>query len=298
MSKYTTELRFICESYAGLDESVGADSIENVITNSLPSLFNFNFPIFDESYREVLERKIVMHYYTREIGFETVGRWKLALNTKLNEIMPYYNKLYESELIEFNPMYATDIKTKRDNTKVEDRNKTQNTDRTEDRTIKEERDKTDNNTRTLNTKREDTGSHNNTITDVPNETTYELHSDTPQGGLNGVDNETYLSDANKTIRSGRNVTTDVGNNDLTSEDTGTIGDARVIDENLDTNDNLVIDDNKTSTEDATTTDDYLEHVYGYSNYSPSKLLEEYRETFLNIDMMIINELSKLFMGIW
>lgn len=254
MSKYTTELRFICESYAGLDESVGSDSIENVITNALPSLFNFNFPIFDESYRTVLERKIVMHYYTREIGFETVGRWKLALNTKLNEIMPYYNKLYESELIEFNPMYATDIKTKRDNTRIEDK------------------DKTDNNTRTLNTTKKDDG----TITDMPNETTYNLHSDTPQGGLVGVDSEEYLSDADKTTRNGRNVRT----NDETSKNTGTIGDARVI------------------ADDTTTTDDYLEHVYGYSNYSPSKLLEEYRNTFLNIDKMIIDELSKLFMGIW
>lgn len=286
MSKYTTEVRFICERYAGLDESVGGNDVENVITNALPKLFNFSFPIFDESYRTVLERKIVMHYYTREIGYETVGRWKLALNTKLNEIMPYYNKLYNSELIEFNPMYATDIKTKRDNTKVEDRNKS------EDRTVIAERNKTDNNTRTINTTKTDAGNHSNTITDVPNETTYELHSDTPQGGLVGVDSETYLSDANKTTRNGTNVKTDNGTNGLTSTDTGTIGDARVIDDNLDTN------DNKTSSEDATTTDDYLEHVYGYSNYSPSKLLDEYRETFLNIDMMIIKELNKLFMGIW
>ena len=49
MSKYTTELRFICETYAGLDESVGGDSVENVITNALPKLFNFSFPIFDIS---------------------------------------------------------------------------------------------------------------------------------------------------------------------------------------------------------------------------------------------------------
>ena len=52
-----------------------------------------------------------MHYYTREIGFETVGLWKLKLQTKLNEIMPYYNKLYETELLKYNPLYDVDMTT-------------------------------------------------------------------------------------------------------------------------------------------------------------------------------------------
>ena len=45
--------------------------------------------------------------------------------------------------------------------------------------------------------------------------------------------------------------------------------------------------------------DYLETVKGKvggENYS--SLLEQYRKTFLNIDMMIIDELSDLFMNIW
>ena len=104
MSKYTTELRFILEAYAGLDESEGNDNVNEIITKALPKLFNFDFPIFDEAYREVLERKIVRHYYTREIGFETIGLWKLKLNMVMNEIMPFYNKLYETELLKFNPL--------------------------------------------------------------------------------------------------------------------------------------------------------------------------------------------------
>lgn len=76
-------------------------------------MFDFQFPIFDESYRSVIETKILRHYYTREIGLETVGLWKLKLNTKLNEIMPYYNKLYKSELIEFNPLYDVELTRER-----------------------------------------------------------------------------------------------------------------------------------------------------------------------------------------
>ena len=74
-------------------------------------VFDFDFPIFDESYRNVLENKILKHYYTREIGAETVGLWKHWLCTRLNEIMPYYNQLYNSTLLEFNPFYDVDLAT-------------------------------------------------------------------------------------------------------------------------------------------------------------------------------------------
>ena len=108
MSKFTTEVRFVCETAAGLNSSKGFNSLEDTLTAAAPKVFDFDFPIFDENYRLVLEKKILRHYYTREIGEETVGLWKLRLNTRLNEIMPYYNKLYESELLEFNPFYDTD----------------------------------------------------------------------------------------------------------------------------------------------------------------------------------------------
>ena len=113
MSKYTTEVRFICEVNSGLNESVGYSKIEDVITGAMPKIFDFDFPIFDESYRSVLERKILKHFYTREICEETVGLWKLRLNTRLNEIMPYYNKLYKSELLNFNPLYTDNLKRER-----------------------------------------------------------------------------------------------------------------------------------------------------------------------------------------
>ena len=111
MSKYTTELRFICEESAGLAHSEGYTSIDSVLDKSRDKIFDFDFPIFDENYRIPLENKILKHYYTREIGFETVGLWKHFLGMRMNEIMPYYNKLYSSELIEFNPMYDVDLTT-------------------------------------------------------------------------------------------------------------------------------------------------------------------------------------------
>lgn len=108
MGNYTTELRFICETLAGQDESVGYNSVNNVISKARPQIFNFAYPIFDKAYKETLETKIIKHYYTREICAETYARWKLFLDTRMNEIMPRYNKLYESELLQFNPLYDAD----------------------------------------------------------------------------------------------------------------------------------------------------------------------------------------------
>lgn len=64
------------------------------------------YPIFDENYREVLNKKIVDEYYFREIGVETPARFKHHLNHTMDMIMPYYNQLYESELLEIDPLLS------------------------------------------------------------------------------------------------------------------------------------------------------------------------------------------------
>ena len=91
MSKYTSQIRWLVETLT--PDSPGL-SIDQRIDKAAPLIFNFNFPIFEESYRPILEHKILLHYYMREIGQETVALWKLSLNERLNLIMPYYNTLY------------------------------------------------------------------------------------------------------------------------------------------------------------------------------------------------------------
>lgn len=98
MSQYTTELRYLVEQ--GYDLELN------------------KYPIFDETYREVLNKKIVDEYYFREIGVETPARFKHHLNHTMDMIMPYYNQLYESELLKIDPLLAfretEDLKRKTD----------------------------------------------------------------------------------------------------------------------------------------------------------------------------------------
>lgn len=253
MSKYTTEVRFICENSAGLSKSEDADNVDSVLDKCWNKIFNFDFPIFDENYRQVLCRKILKHYYTREIAHETVGRWKLALNAKLNEIMPYYNQLYKSELLEFNPFYDVDLTRSREGSGTSN--------------------KTSNNTETNSGTSKNVSSGSGTS----NTDTLNRFSDTPQNSMDtqGIADSVPLTTVTKVNE----------DNTTTNESTDT----------------LTRNDSKTGngTENINNTDKYIETVkgkQGTENYS--SLLKKFRETFLNIDMMIIEDCSDCFFTLW
>lgn len=70
-----------------------------------------SYPIFDENYREQLNNKIIEHYWFREIGQETPQLFKMFLNRTMNEIMPYYNEMYKTTLLDVNPLANVDVAT-------------------------------------------------------------------------------------------------------------------------------------------------------------------------------------------
>lgn len=360
MSNYTTEVRFICEQAAGLSASKGGKDVENIIRAAIPYVFDFDFPIFDEAYRNVLETKILKHYYTREIGEESVGLWKFRLNTMLNEIMPYYNKLYRSELLDFNPFYDVDY-TREGNRDTNEtgtlsgRDVTQETDamtgtvtdagtssneKTMTGTVEDEGATSDSNrmTGTIG----DAGTKNTTNSGTDRETNsvankndhWDYYSDTPQGtigavpggGQQAIEGHTYLtnvrhvtddgtgSTSEKNTIHGHTIaetnsntrtynTTETGSGtsentktyDTVETDDGTTGNTRTYN-TLDTRNGTATKTNNTTLENL---QEYAEHVHGKSSStSYSKLLDEFRKTFLNIDMMIIRDLQPLFFGLW
>ena len=300
MSKYTTEVRFICENSAGLTESVGYSSIDEVLDKARDKIFDFDFPIFDENYRTVLENKILKHYYTREIGAESVGLWKFWLNTRLNEIMPYYNQLYKSELIKFNPMYDVDLTTdyvKNDNgtnNKTGTYSETGSFSETTDKDDELNETTSDNVSRTIN-------DETNSSTENANKNDHwDYYSDTPQGGIEGVANNTYLTNARHITDDGSGSTSETS-----SESTTTGSEDRDIDKtatnhsDIDKTGNNSKSGNTTDNATIKNVEDYLHHVVGKTGgVSYSKMLKEFRSTFLNIDMKIIGELKDLFMNVW
>lgn len=299
MSKYTVELRYICETMAGLEASVGGDDVDQVIQNSIPSIFNFSFPIFDESYRNVLETKILMHYYTREIAHETVGLWKLKLKTKLNEIMPYYNQLYKSELLDFNPLYDVDITRThvRDSSGTRDTDENRDTESTGSVENTSDRNK-DSETITNNRiQNQNNSTDDGTINRTSNNT--DKYSDTPQGAITDLAQDKYLTNA-RLVSESENTATH-GTNSTTQNGT-TDGDTTVSEnENNESATDSKNNSSTTRTEktNLTDTETYLERVQGKQGSGDySEMLLKFRNTFLNIDMMVINELEELFFQLW
>ncbi len=400
MSKYTTEVRFLCETAAGYTESQGFNSIDAILNTSAPLVFNFDFPIFDEDYRLPLEKKILRHYYTREISEETVGLWKLRLQDRLCMIMPYYNQLYQSELLQFNPLYDVDLtrthegesegneshantgtfeETRTDSSTNTDTISGTSTDSGTERHVKDaeisENIITDTDisndvitshdyvlgeskTLTISEHTDDDLTHGkseqttlgSTVTDTTNGTRWDMHSDTPQGALNGVISDDYLTDVHKIIDDNQ-VNTKVGSGSDTVATTGTdqrditvagshtennsqtmdedTGELTTRTEDTDVTRTLTDDatntttfgkvvnttgnnvsefsaesernseTNDTGSKHSTSTDEYVERITGkQGSVSYSKMIMEFRQSFLNIDKMIIDDLSYLFFGLW
>lgn len=219
MSIYTMQLRHL---------------IENNCLSALSA-----YPIFNENYRNVLNEKIKHHYYFDEIGLETPMLFNFQLETKMNEIMPYYNELYKTTLLNFNPLL--------------------------DNEIEEILLKTIANENQINNQQTDVSKTNGTN----NDENLNVFSDTPNAllSIGNIKNNAYASNA--TFENNKNI------NEQTNEVTK--------------NSENIITGNENIAQRRTLT---------ASNQSKSKLLLEFRQTIINIDMMIIDELSPLFMGIY
>ena len=84
-------------------ESMSADQI---ITAGKDQFFDFTFPWYSEDNAGLDEfKELFLHkYYMRQIGQETTGQFKLYLKSRLLEKMPYYKELYNTTLIDYDPL--------------------------------------------------------------------------------------------------------------------------------------------------------------------------------------------------
>ena len=299
MAVFTTQLRSICEFLADETESKPLGDVNAIIEKARVKIFDFNYDLYDETYKPVLERKILRHFYMQEIGLETYGLWKFHLENKLNEIIPYYNELYKTLLLDYNPLYDIDLTTKRSQQgtqNLDEKNKTQSdisdaSTYSRNQSGSETGDTTEqnNNVSTMNTNRK-----NNNESENINQ-----FSDTPQNGLSAVKSGKYLTNAtviNNTEDNNENASSLGTDNNKRKANISNITENIINDER--SNQHLR-DEEHNRDRSILTTDNYVERIFGkQSRQSNSALIREFRENIINIDMMIIDELNELFMGLW
>lgn len=251
-------VRSICETLTGNIVS-DISNFQSVISTAAPKVFNFDFPIFDESHRQELEEKILLWYYDREIGFRTVGRWQLGLAQYLNRIMPYYNEMYKTTSVSYDMLNDVDLTESYSHTSQGGE---------EQKSGRE-------------TIGSSTSSQNGTDTTRANSSgnTTSATSDTPQGTISDVDNYSYLTNYNKSTSSSENGGTVTSNNTNVSDNSTT--------------------EYGVSTKNDTRKDNYEKTTSGKSGGKTyPEMIMEYRKAIANVDAMVIDELEDLFLSVW
>lgn len=264
MSKYTTETRYICETYSG----VTSGSINETIDKSIPYIFNDDWNTYNPNHKEELCRKILKHYYMYEIGFETVGLWKLQLNELLNEIMPKYNVLYANlESIKMNLLNNVNTTESRELTGMQN---TMADSKNSDNTV--------NNSDSSSTSDTSSSGNSNGNTDGWQET-----NDTPQGGLDGIESRKYLTNAVHNRSTNNNE-----QNQKAEASAHTVNNAA-----------QTSDSEGHSIGKSDTSEKYTLTINGKN--SGTSYIDEYmkvQEKYNDIDLLIINELKPCFMLLW
>ena len=113
MSKYTMELRKLFEPITFNPPIYSREEVEGFFKNYelRDYLTQEQIDTINETglwNKDKLARKIVDHYYMREIGFETIGLFVHYAKVTMEELMEEYLPLIYSSAIQYNPLVNVD----------------------------------------------------------------------------------------------------------------------------------------------------------------------------------------------
>lgn len=225
MSKYTTEVRYICES---LYTKQDGDTPLTMVQNAYAKVFNADtIALYEGIGHDDIFRKILIHYFTREIAHETYGLWRLNINRLLVEKFPEYKELYRTVDEKYSMLDDVGYTREFDGTS------------------------------SAKSESENTNKSKSVNKDV------QKYSETPQGGLDGVESGKYLTTAN--------INDGTGN----SESTG---------------------NGKSATAGTNKSKETIKGKQGGKSYAA--MVREYRAAIYNVDMRIIDDCATMFFNLW
>lgn len=280
MSSYTMELRKVCDIYSqeeveswfssyNLEDYLTEEQIETISTAGMWT-------------KQKLAKKIVDHYFMREIGFETPYLFRHFAKTKMQEIMERKLPLIYSKSIEFNPLVNVDFteeytkNSQGSNTNAQASNNTENI--TEDKTIS--------NIGTSTNAGTSSSTSNNTSSGLT------VNSDTPQGQITKAN---ILAGNYASSTSANENTATITDNTQTSNN-GSVSNTETTDNDITRTNNETINSNGSNTNKET----FVRTMKGNSGSitTAQHLIQQYRDIIVGVDEEIINELNSLFIGLF
>lgn len=214
--------------------------LRDLVDNGV-NIWDFEYPSYYKGEEKAkFEQKVIDHFYFRQIGQETVGRFLHYFRTKVQEIMPYYLQVYKSveimNAIE-DPFGNVDI--------VE--------------TFEQTREGSSSGSAT-------SSSSTNASSENSEDLTHKF-SNTPQGQIDNIDN--YLTEGSKDKSETHSEVTSSGSGTNTSDS----------------------ESSETVTHTFTKKGNQGVNTYAHD-------IIEFRKSFINVDMMIIEDLNELFLKVY
>lgn len=232
------------------------------VVSSGVNVWDFDYPSYYKGEQKTaFEKKVLDHFWTRQIGQETVGRFLLYFRRTVREIMPLYIQRYESVDLMKDP----EIKPLDNYNMIEE--------------YTSERSESSTGAGTSTASESGSTSETGSVTGATGGAT--VTSDTPQSTLNLPLN----TSGNVTLS---HASTAEETRGATSEDRSTSGST-----SSESSGSTTSETSGSGSETHTLT---RRGNIGVTTYS--QLLEGYRQTFLNIDMEVINELEVCFLGVF
>lgn len=281
----------LAEILADIGNVSADDDFDDIVNSAVTPFFAFYTPEKLTSAQALKLEKFILNFFImRRISSGNVKKWKQIFRNRWNQIIPFYERLIETQENErdyvSNPIRNIDTQGEETGTG----SKNADTDRDRTTTLQHEGEGAH------NTDENETKNHTGSFSETSSSTEINRYSDTPQGDSSDiweVDGQGNPSLTNIYLTDIRGITE---NTNRTGSDTST--DTTVLDRDETTTDSYT--DNGTENE----TTDYNEvtgHTTnstdsGFSGVSPSRLLEEYRETFKRIYDDLCADLEPCFYG--
>lgn len=293
MASYTMTLRECIQTLLSF-RGVKYDHLptKDFIELGRKELFDFDYPIFNEEYKSVFETNFIRKFYMREIGFEVEELFQFQLETWLQINMPYFNKMFESELLEYDPL--TNSKMEMTYEKNHDKNQNDNSSSVGNMSS------VGSESNESNQKSSENGSHSETSNGqkIDDNFNRNINSDNPDSRLALTTN-----DGEGVIEYASSIEENNANNKQTTNDdvSGTSKNDVNVDGTSTTTSNVDNESSKNDTLDSkiTEAEEFVQHRLGKIGVvSYPKLIMEYRSALLRVEKQIHDEMQELFMLVY
>lgn len=283
----TISIKDILQSYSFPDviphnEPWKSLTVDQIVENGKDKFFDFAFPWYadDNTGLEDFKNLFLRKNYMKQIGQETTAQFKLYVQARLMEKMPLYKQLYESSLLEYDPLVNRKVRTTTDETESEEKGKeSENIVSTTATGTTEE----NNNSNRSGTSVEQRNSETSMSIETNNQS---VHSENPEITMANKD---YASSMDRERKA------ESGNGNENVEGNKTVNDNATEHNTSDSNASSHETGNLSENENRERNKKGNETIEGFYGDSQADAILKYRETILNLNEMICNDMNDLFL---